>query len=62
MRLGLKPFQLHKRVRELCSELAGLIFYSDSLDARQSILEAVHALRSAEKTLRARSGSEVGPL
>ena len=60
MRLGLRPSQLHARVKEFSGELAGLIFYSDSLEARQSMLEAVYVLRSAERSLKARANSDVG--
>ena len=60
VRLGLRPSQLHARVKEFSGELAGLIFYSDSLEARQSMLEAVYVLRSAERSLKARANSDVG--
>ena len=55
VKLGFTPVQLLNRVKELSSELRGLIFYSDSHEARQSMLEAVYALRSAEGNLAARS-------
>ena len=58
VRLGLEPFELHKRLKELCGELAGLIFYSDSLDARQSMVEAVHMLQFADRSLKASASSD----
>jgi len=60
VKMGLKPFELRKRVKKLWGELAGLIFYSDSLDARQSMLEAVYMLRSAERSLKASPSTDTG--
>ncbi len=59
VKAGLKPFELHKRLNELSGQLAGLIFYSDSLDARQSMLEAIHVLRAAESSLKDRANNDV---
>ena len=55
VKVGLKPFELHKRLNELSGQLAGLIFYSDSLEALQSMLEAIYVLRAAESSLKARA-------
>jgi len=60
VRLGFKPFELRKRVKELCGELAGLIFYSDSLETRQSMLEAVYMLRSVERSPKASPSTDTG--
>lgn len=60
VKLGLKPFELRKRVKELCDELAGLIFYSNSLEARQSMLEVVHMLQFADRSVKASASSDAG--
>ena len=59
VRPGLRSSELHERVKELCGELASLIFYSDSLEARQSMLEAIYVLRGAERSLKARANNDV---
>jgi len=48
VKLGLPPDQLRQQLRELSEQVRSLVFYSDSLEVRQILLEAFYLLHSAD--------------
>lgn len=52
VRLGLKPAELRAQLERLRERLSTLMYFSDNLEVRQAILEAVCALKSTEEHLR----------
>jgi hypothetical protein len=49
VRSGVPPDQLLGQIKEMSQRLKTLVLYSDNLDVRQSILEAVEALETVEQ-------------
>lgn len=49
VKLGLRPNQLRQKLREVSEQVRSLVFYSDSLEVRQILLEAFYLLHSADR-------------